>query len=305
LIHESISTRERSARTLVSCPRPTHSSRHRSTSLFEPVGWERPPAWDPIAGDYRAKDRWIRLHTNYAAHRRAALEVLGTPAEREAVTAAVSTWDASALESAVALAGGCAAAMYTRSEWLAHPHGACVENEPAIRVVERGRASRPLAAEARAPYAGIRVLDLTRVIAGPVCTRFLAAHGAQVLRIDPPAFEEVAALVPETTAGKRCAFLALDTREGRTRFAELLAEADVLVHGLRPGALAGLGFHDDTLRRDNPALVVAALDAYGWTGPWRTRRGFDSLVQMSSGIAAHAVSIGRAPCPRRRSSGAG
>ena len=143
-----------------------------------------------------------------------------------------------------------------------------------------GRAGGPL------PYSGVRVLDLTRVIAGPVGTRFLAAYGADVLRIDPPGFAEVPALLPETTAGKRTAALDLTAAAGRAAFESLVATADVLVTGLRADALARLGYDDAALAALNPALIVASLDAYGWDGPWRDRRGFDSLVQMSSGIAA-------------------
>jgi crotonobetainyl-CoA:carnitine CoA-transferase CaiB-like acyl-CoA transferase len=132
----------------------------------------------------------------------------------------------------------------------------------------------------------VRVLDLTRVIAGPVGTRFLAAYGADVLRIDPPGFAEVPALLPETTTGKRTAALDLRTADGRVAFEGLVASADVLVTGLRADALARLGYDDDALSALNPALIVASLDAYGWAGPWRDRRGFDSLVQMSAGIAA-------------------
>ena len=137
-----------------------------------------------------------------------------------------------------------------------------------------------------APLAGIRVLDLTRVIAGPVATRYLAGYGADVLRIDPPGFEEVPALLPESTAGKRCAFLDLRAPVDRTRFEALVAEAHVVVGGFRPGALVGLGYGPDGLRSINPALITVTHDAYGWSGPWAGRRGFDSLVQMSTGIAA-------------------
>jgi crotonobetainyl-CoA:carnitine CoA-transferase CaiB-like acyl-CoA transferase len=129
------------------------------------------------------------------------------------------------------------------------------------------------------------VLDLTRVLAGPVATRFLAGYGAQVLRIDPPDWDEPA-VVPEVSLGKRCARLDLRAAEGRARFEALLAQADVLVHGYRPGALAHLGYDAAALRRLAPALIDVCLDAYGWSGPWAARRGFDSLVQMSSGIAA-------------------
>jgi crotonobetainyl-CoA:carnitine CoA-transferase CaiB-like acyl-CoA transferase len=136
------------------------------------------------------------------------------------------------------------------------------------------------------------VLDLTRVIAGPTATKVLAALGADVLRLDAPGFEEVAALVPETTAGKRCAHLDLRSPAGRVRFEELVREADVLVDGLRPGAegaLARLGWDRAALTGLNPALVLAELSAYGDTGPWAGRRGFDSLVQTVCGIAAEGA----------------
>ncbi len=259
----------------------------RSEALFEPIGWERPAVWDPIAGDYRALDRWIRLHTNYTNHRAAVLRVLGTTADRAEVAAAVARLPAATIETAVIEEGGCAAVMYRPDEWRAHPHGAATAREPAITT---GEAPAPAPAlpglRGALPLGGIRVLDLTRVLAGPVCTRFLAAHGAEVLRLDPPGFAEVQAIVPDVTVGKRCAFLALGTPEGNARFAELVARADVIVHGFRPGALASLGFGDEVFRKQIPAIVIATHDAYGWTGPWRGRRGFDSLLQMSTGIAA-------------------
>lgn len=257
-------------------------------SLFEPLGWTLPPPWDPVAGDYRTRDGWIRLHTNYAWHRHAALSVLGVAADRDAVAAAVAGLEGEQVETAVVEAGGCAAVMHTAADWRAHPHGQVAVGEPMLHVDPAPAASPAAWPVGDAPLSGIRVLDLTRVIAGPECTRFLAALGADVLRIDPPGFDEVPALVPEATAGKRCAFL--DAAD--PRFAELVAEADVVVFGLRPGALA------IDLRACNPALVVASLDAYGWAGPWAGRRGFDSLVQMSCGIAARGMEAYRADRPR-------
>jgi crotonobetainyl-CoA:carnitine CoA-transferase CaiB-like acyl-CoA transferase len=143
----------------------------------------------------------------------------------------------------------------------------------------------------------VRVLDLTRVIAGPVCTKFLAAYGADVLRLDPPGFAEVPALLPETTVGKRTAAADLASAAGRADFERLVAGADVLVSGLRADALSGLGYDEAALAALNPALVVASLNAYGWDGPWRNRRGFDSLVQMSSGIAAAGAAAAGAAKP--------
>ena len=128
------------------------------------------------------------------------------------------------------------------------------------------------------------MLDLTRVLAGPAATRFLAGFGADVLRIDPPDWDEALA-VQEMTLGKRCARLDLNSADDRSIFETLLSEADVLVHGYRSEALARLGFGPDQRRALNPGLIDVCLNAYGWSGPWSGRRGFDSLVQMSSGIA--------------------
>ena len=132
------------------------------------------------------------------------------------------------------------------------------------------------------------MLDLTRVLAGPVASRFLAGYGAEVLRIDPPDWDEPS-VVPEVTLGKRCARLNLHEHWARTTFEQLLASADVLLHGYRPGALDRLGYDVLTRRRLSPGLVDVTLDAYGWSGPWATRRGFDSLVQMSAGIADYGM----------------
>jgi hypothetical protein len=290
-------------------------------ALFTPVGWERPDIWDPIAGNYRARDGWIRLHTNYAYHRAAVERLLGA-ADRESVRAAVAEWKAEELETAVVEAGGCAAAMRTREDWLATSAGAATSDSPladvAVRPLPDGAtvlphgAAVPVGTAGAAgevgtgaaagaggplPYSGVRVLDLTRVIAGPIGTRFLAAYGADVLRIDPPGFAEVPALLPETTAGKRTAALDLTAAAGRAAFESLVAGADVLVSGLRADALARLGYDDAALAALNPALIVASLDAYGWDGPWRDRRGFDSLVQMSSGIAAAGAAASGADNP--------
>jgi hypothetical protein len=256
----------------------------RCERLLKPQGWTLPDRFDPIIGDYAAKDGWIRLHTNYRHHRDAAVRVLGVAPEREAVAAAVRRCEAAELESAIVAAGGCAAALRTQEEWRRHPQGSAVAAEPIV--AWDGRCSpRAMDASAQAPLAGVRVLDLTRVIAGPVGSRYLAAHGAEVLRIDPPQLEEMTGLLPETTLGKRCAALDLGKPAGRQSFERLVSGADLLMHGYRPGALEALGYSDERLRTLNPALAIVCHDAYGWSGPWARRRGFDSLMQMSSGIA--------------------
>ena len=253
---------------------------------FRPQGWEMPSLWDPIAGDYPCADGWIRLHTNLPHHRAAALSVLGCAEARDAVAAAVLNWQGDALETAVVGAGGVAAAMRSRSDWLDHPQGAAVAQEPLIDWIKPRRAvlrDRPEACLSR-PLQRMRVLDLTRVLAGPVSTRTLAGFGADVLRIDPPDWDEPGVL-QDISLGKRMASLNLRTKSGRDHLRELMSEADVLVHGYRPGALDALGLDLATRDAIAPNRVEVTLNAYGWTGPWANRRGFDSLVQMSSGIA--------------------
>ena len=255
---------------------------------LRPDGWDLPPAWDPIAGDYAGAGGWIRLHTNAPHHRAAALAVLGVPAEKPAVTEAVARWTIDALEAAIVERGGCAAAMRGLTAWRNHPNGAAVAAEPVVWRDEGDSAAIRWTPSAARPLAGVRVLDLTRVLAGPVATRTLAGFGADVLRIDPLDWDEPGVL-PGVTLGKRCARLDLKTKAGRDTLEGLLATADVLVHGYRPEALARLGLDLAARRRLRPGLIDVCLDAYGWTGSWRNRRGFDSLVQMSTGIAAEGM----------------
>ncbi|MES2613501.1 MAG: CoA transferase [Pseudomonadota bacterium] len=252
---------------------------------LRPQGWALPPVWDAVAGDYRAADGWVRLHTNAPQHRAAALAILGVQAEREAVVRAVAGWNADALEAAVVERGGCAATMRSVAQWDAHPQGRTVQAEPLVHWNIENPVTQPdWRSDPARPLRGVRVLDLTRILAGPTATRFMAGFGADVLRIDPPGWEEPVT-VPEVVLGKRCARLDLQVPDDRSVFEDLLRQADVLVHGLRPGALERLGLGAQRRRELNPGLVDVSLNAYGWSGPWQDRRGFDSLVQMSTGIA--------------------
>jgi hypothetical protein len=264
---------------------------------IQPQGWSLPPAWDPISGDYETRDGWIKLHTNAPHHRAAALRALGldphdAAMRRETVGEVVRSACAGDLETEVVNQGGCAAQMHSAQAWAGHPQGSAVHAEPLLmmREFDAGlpRPDWPLGTEK--PLQGIRVLDLTRILAGPVATRFLAGYGAEVLRIDPLDWDEPA-LAPEVTLGKRRARLDLRSGDGVATFERLLAQADVLVHGYRSDALEKLGLGVQRRRELNPGLVDVCLDAYGWTGDWRARRGFDSLVQMSSGIAEAGMRI--------------
>lgn len=254
---------------------------------FAAQGWDLPSLWDPIAGNYSCRDGWIRLHTNLPHHRAAALRVLGCAAEPAAVRRALQDWSGTALETEIVAAGGVAAAMRSRAEWLAHPQGKALAAEPLIHwdAAPRAVALRPRpAASTAAPLRGLRVLDLTRVLAGPVATRTLAGLGAEVLRIDPPGWDEPG-VIQDISLGKTMAMLDLRDTTDRQRFKDLMAQADVLVHGYRPDALDRLGFSHAVRDSLAPNRIEVTLNAYGWSGPWAPRRGFDSLVQMSAGIS--------------------
>src|SRR5690606_35019655 len=190
------------------------------------------------------------------------------------------------LEGRVVEEGGCAAVLRPPAAWASHPQGAAVAREPLVAVerTDPGPDRSAWAPSADRPLHGLRVLDLTRVLAGPAATRVLAGLGADVLRIDPPTWDEPA-IVPDMTLGKRAARLDARDPGGLDRLRQLLADADVFVHGYRADALERLGLGEAERRTIRPGLVDVSLDAYGFTGPWATRRGFDSLVQMSSGIA--------------------
>ena len=193
------------------------------SSSIRPIGWKVPPIWDVLAGDYRTSDGWVRLHTNAPHHRAAAAQVLGHHADKSEMAPVVARWRKQDLEAAIVEAGGCAAEMRSTVEWADHPQGRAVAVEPLVHIVARDRTSRlAWTAPASRPLAGIRVLDLTRVLAGPVASRFLAGYGAEVLRIDPPDWNEPG-VVPEMTLGKRCARLDLRDAHGRATFEALLA----------------------------------------------------------------------------------
>ncbi|MFL1494545.1 CoA transferase [Pseudomonas antarctica] len=255
------------------------------SSSLRPVGWQTPPLWDPVAGDYACADGWIRLHTNAPHHRAAAERVLGKVDDRADMASKVAAWNAAALEQAIVDADGCAAQMRSWRAWQTHPQGLAVNAEALVQreTFDTTTEKTWLGSVAR-PLAGIKVLDLTRVLAGPVASRFLAGLGANVLRIDSPTWNEPG-VVPEMTLGKRCARLDLKSPEGRQVFESLLKDADILFHGYRADALEQLGYTARELQTLAPGLIDVSLNAYGWSGPWRNRRGFDSLVQMSSGIA--------------------
>ncbi|MGW5368316.1 CoA transferase [Streptomyces sp. NPDC004009] len=263
------------------------------------VDGRAPVAFAPLSRFWRTADGWVRTHANYPHHRTRLLHALGLPEDPAMAAAEARIAERSALdmEDTVHRAGGLAVALRTPREWAAHGQAAEVAARP---LVERerldgspARVPRPLdpAAARLLPADGLRVLDLTRVLAGPVATRTLALLGADVLRLDHPRSPELPDLHADTGFGKRSATLDLST--GRDTLEELLAAADVVVTGYRPGALDRFGLSPEALAERHPGLVVAQVSAWGAYGPWAGRRGFDSLVQAAAGIAVTEGTAGR------------
>lgn len=256
-----------------------------SEQLLRVDGVGAESVWAPLSGNYRAADGWVRLHCNYPRHEAAVCWGLGVPGSRSAVARAVAGRSAREVEHAVVSAGGAAAELRSPEEWAAHPQGSAVASLPLVSLEPVDAAPKRTLFYSDRPLGGVRVLELTHVLAGPVAGRVLAAHGADVLHIGAAHLPRVEALVRDTGQGKRSAFVALDTEGGRARLKKLISRADVLVQSFRPGALERIGFGPAELAALRPGLVIADLSAYGWEGPWARRRGFDSLVQMSNGMA--------------------
>ncbi|MET8806131.1 CoA transferase [Streptomyces sp. NPDC004546] len=262
-----------------------HSERHLLVDGRAPV------AFAPLSRFWRTADGWVRTHANYPHHRARLLGALGLPANAspQAVEGRLAERSAVEVEEAVYGAGGLAVALRTPKEWAATEQAAEVAARPLVERERLGsthaRVLTPLdpGAAPLLPAAGLRVLDLTRVLAGPVATRTLALLGADVLRVDAPWLPELPDQHADTGFGKRSAVL--DLTAGRDTFEELLAAADVVVTGYRPGALDRFGLSPQALVARRPGLVVAQISAWGAYGPWGGRRGFDSLVQVATGIA--------------------
>ena len=254
-------------------------------------------SWDPIAGLYPTADGFVRLHTNFPHHRDGILALLGCDNARPAVAAALLRRRSVALETEATATGLCVSAFRTHAQWLAHGQAAALAAQPLITIERIGHAPpTPLPPAMARPLAGFRVLDLTRVIAGPVAGRTLAAHGADVLHISAPHLPSIPVLVMDTGRGKRSA--SLDLRHEADLFAELVCGADALLCSYRGGALAGLGFSDERLADLRPGIVVGHLSAYGMRGPWAGKRGFDSLTQTATGINADEAQAAGEVMPR-------
>lgn len=271
-------------------------------AAFEASGYftqdgEQPDMWAPISGLYACGQAvgapgWVRIHANFDHHRDGALALLGLPAgpdtKRAAVEQALQHWRAGDLEALAAAKGLPIAAARSTAQWQALGHEQVLALQELVAITRIGDALPlpwPTLADGQRPLGGLRVLDLSRIIAGPVAGRTLAAHGADVMLLNGPHLPNIEAIA-DTSRGKRSAQLDLRMPGGQQALRELVAQSHVFLQAYRPGALAAKGFAAQDLARMRPGVVVAELSAYGWEGPWAGRRGFDSLVQTATGIQA-------------------
>src|SRR5437763_9279950 len=240
---------------------------------------------NPVMGMYPAKDgRWSYIHANFPNHRAAALQVLGVPQEKEAVRQAVAKWDALELEEAIIAAKGAGGMVRTMAEWAKHPQAQALAALPLFEIVKIGDAPPEKLPDGDRPLSGIRVLDLTRVLAGPSSARPLAEHGADVLKITAAHLPNLGYQEFDTGHGKLSAQLDLRQPEQLATLKDLARETDVFIQGYRPGTLGGRGLSPEELAKLRPGLVYVSLCAFSHKGPWASRRGCDTVEQNDSRI---------------------
>jgi crotonobetainyl-CoA:carnitine CoA-transferase CaiB-like acyl-CoA transferase len=253
-------------------------------------------AFAPLSGFWPAADGWVRTHGNYPHHAQRLRGLLGltSAAGPDQLRTELARRPALDLEDRAAAAGALLVAVREPATWRAHPQARAVATTPLVVTQRLGQApARDWTPDPDRPLEGVRVLDLTRVIAGPVAGRDLATAGADVLRIDPPVPAEIGWQHLDSGQDKRSAVL--DLAQRRDEFEELLARADVVLTGYRPGALDRFGLGPHALAERHPGIVVGRISAWGDGGPWSGRRGFDSLVQAVSGIAVRESPDGGTP----------
>jgi crotonobetainyl-CoA:carnitine CoA-transferase CaiB-like acyl-CoA transferase len=254
-----------------------------------------------IMGVYPTKDgRWSYLHCNFPNHRAAALSVLGVAEDRDAVAKAVLNWNAADLEEAIIAAKGAGGMVRTKAEWAQHPQSAAIAGLPLLEIVRIGDSPPEALPAGNRPMSGVRVLDLTRVLAGPTCARTLAEHGADVLKITGAHLPNLGYQEFDTGHGKLSAQLDLREQRDVDVLRGLVSEADVFSQGYRPGTLGMRGLSPGELAALRPGLVYVSLCAFSHAGPWASRRGFDTVVQTVSGITSRQAEVvpGKTPGPQ-------
>ena len=269
-------------------PPPSIDREHALASFsgYVRVNGKDVPKWAELSGTYDAQDGRVLIHCNFEHHARGVLELLAVEPTRPAVAAAIAKWGAAELEAALIDRGMICAKYRSLDEWERHPHGRQTADLPLMTIERLGDAPpRPLGPIVDRALDGVRVLDCSRVLAGPVGGQTLAAHGADVLRIGASHLAHIPLGVIGTGFGKRNAFVDLETAEGRAQLGGLAADAHLFLDAFRPGALEAKGYSGASLAQLAPGIVVVQISAFDWIGPWARRRGFDSIVQATTGLA--------------------
>ena len=258
----------------------------RSNHYLQIDGATPPRPRDEVTGFYQVKDgRWIYLHCNFNNLRDRNIGVLGAPPNRDAVAAKAAEWDGVALEDAIFAAGGCCGFIRSEAEWDQTPQAAVVAQLPLLEIVRIGDAPPEPLPPGDRPLSGIRALDLTRVLAGPTGARALAEHGADVMKIARRDLPDSGMFDLDTGLGKLSTYLDFRDPAQRETLRGLIRQADVFSQSYRPGALASRGFGPEDLAVLRPGLIYVTLSAWGHEGPWRDRRGYDTVVQSANGMA--------------------
>ena len=249
--------------------------------------------WSPVSGYYNdCNGNWVQLHCQFPHLRDGVLKILGCENDQYAVRAAVEKWNGVDLERECRKNKLCVALVRSQIEWREHAHAKALAQLPVIEIIKIGDAPpKPLLESGKRPLSDIRVLDLTKVIAGPVCGRTLASHGAEVMRVGAKHLPYLEPLVIDTGLGKKSTFLDLRDKIENDKLSELLIDADVFIQGYRPGVISKHGFDPEAIAKQRPGIVYVSLSAYGHSGPWSSWRGFDSLVQSATGIAHEGMTM--------------
>jgi crotonobetainyl-CoA:carnitine CoA-transferase CaiB-like acyl-CoA transferase len=259
------------------------------------------PKWASLSGFYRtADDHFIQLHCNFAHHAAGAAARLGVQQDRGAFETAIAGWNAAELEAGLIADGMIGAVCRTMDEWSRHPHAHATAGLPLVdmdRLAEGKPRSTRNPAVGDGPLSGVRVLDCTRVLAGPVAGQTLANLGADVVRVGAEHLPHVEACVIATGTSKRNIFLDLRRVGARDTFVNLIRDADVVIDAFRPGALEHYGFGPSEIAVISPATSVIQISAFDWVGPWARRRGFDSIVQSTTGIALAGAEMSGSDTP--------
>lgn len=285
-----------------------------SLSMFDAIHHLHPPhyLWQsgvkislgaeyvPTNGLYKCKDgRFIMIEAGppYAKLQTGYLNFLHTINDRQSIAEVIAQRTSKELEDALSAAGLPACIALSRDEWLAHPQGKILANTPFIEIEQIAPGDpQQFTSDPTTPLSGVKVLDFTHVLAGPHSTHTLAEYGANVLHISSPYHQDTTIQNLLVNQGKRSAFLDLDTPSSAQKMRELLAEADVFTLSYRPDVAKKYQITpQDAAKLSKKGIICLSINAYGHSGPWCNRPGFDQNGQAATGVS---ISEGSSESPR-------